>query len=85
MRTFYRKNDIGVEYEYTVIGQYEEDGINYILYTDFVEDKNDVAGIRTFVAIDNENLDPVSEEKRKEIITNMYNSLIEQYESQVNE
>lgn len=74
MEKFYQKNDIGVSIEYTIIGRYEEDGINYIIYTDFVEDSNSLSGIRLFVAKDNK--EKVDDLKQKEIINNMYESFI---------
>jgi len=77
MKTFYIKNDIGVPIEYTIIGQYLDDDIKYIIYTDFVEDKNSAAGIRLYVAKNDEKKELVSEEKKNEIINAMHNSLIE--------
>ena len=54
METFYRKNDIGVNIEYTILGRYNDHNEKYILYTDFVEDPSSVSGIRIYVANDTE-------------------------------
>lgn len=68
VETFYRKNDIGVNIEYTVIGFYKVNG-NYMIYTDFTTDHTNKLGIKIYVdkEINNEYV-PVSEEERKNII-----------------
>jgi len=45
--TFIRKNDIGVDIEYTIVGRFNTDNREYIIYTDFVSDKE--YGLRLFV------------------------------------
>ena len=40
MKTFYKKNDIGVDIEYTVVGSYKDGEEEYVIYTDFVEDED---------------------------------------------
>lgn len=66
--TFYRKNDLGVNIEYTVIGFYK-DKHNYMIYTDFTNDSSNKLGIKIYVdkEINNEYI-PVSEQERKNII-----------------
>ena len=68
--SFYRKNDIGVSIEYTVIGYYNEtEKDKYLIYTDFTTDNTNKLGIKIYV---DKNEDgkyvPVSEEERKRII-----------------
>lgn len=50
---FLRKNDIGVNIEYHVIGYYLDDNKRYRIYTDFVTDKNNMFGIRVMVDLEN--------------------------------
>ena len=50
---FLRKNDIGVNIEYHVIGYYLDDNKRYRIYTDFVTDKNNMFGIRIMVDLEN--------------------------------
>ncbi len=76
METFYKKNDIGVKIEYGIISRYEEDGIKYMVYTDFSEDKNSPSGIKLYVAKYEEVKEDVSEEKKNEIINKMYNTIL---------
>ena len=40
--TFKRKNDIGVDIEYTVLAKFKSDERDYIIYTDFVSDDKDI-------------------------------------------
>ena len=51
IETFKRKNELGVEIEYNVIGTYEENGNKYYIYTDFVSDDNNKIGVRLFVDV----------------------------------
>ena len=46
--TFYKKNDIGVNIEYTIIGFYKVNG-NYMIYTDFTTDHSNKLGIKIYV------------------------------------
>ncbi len=69
METFKRKNDIGVNIEYTVIGYLKEKN-TYMIYTDFTTDTNNKLGIRLYVDKEvNGKYEPVSEEETKNIIT----------------
>ena len=68
IETFKRKNDIGVDIEYTIIGKYKDNENMYCIYTDFVSDDNKV-GIRLFADIQRDgNLERLEEDKEKEII-----------------
>ena len=49
MEKFVRKNEVGLDVTYTVIGKYEKDGKNYIIYTDFVTDNTSIIGLKLFV------------------------------------
>ena len=40
MESFKRKNQYGIEYEYYIVSELNEDNKKYIVYTDFVTDKN---------------------------------------------
>ena len=79
MNSFYKKNDIGVLIEYTIVGTYLEDNIKYTIYTDFVEDKASMVGLRLFVAKynDNNELVDVDEAKKQEIIKKLNESFNE--------
>ena len=75
--TFIRKNDIGVDIEYTIIGRYNSDNRDYIIYTDFVSDEKDV--LRLFVDMVNGNeYVPVSD-TRKDLILDEYRDEIKKY------
>ena len=66
--TFYRKNDLGVRIEYTVIG-YLKEKHNYMIYTDFMSDKSNQLGITIYVdkEVDGKYI-PVDDEERKSVI-----------------
>ena len=69
METFKRKNDIGVNIEYTIVG-YLKEANNYMIYTDFTTDENNKLGIKLYVDKEvNGNYEPVSEEEAKNIIS----------------
>lgn len=69
METFKRKNDIGVNIEYTIIGYLKEKN-TYMIYTDFTTDNSNKLGIRLYVDKEvNGKYEPVSEEETKNIIT----------------
>lgn len=38
METFFKRNDIGVNIEYTVVARYKNEDKEYLIYTDFVDD-----------------------------------------------
>lgn len=81
METFYRKNDIGVSIEYTVVGYYQDEGIKYVIYTDFVDDKESPTAIRLFVSkFENGQMVEVEKEKRDKIIGEMFQQLVEKIE-----
>lgn len=72
---FKMKNDIGVEIEYAEIGRIQLDK-NYILYTDFVPENNDV-GFRILVAeITEKGLERISDNVKKETIIKEFNNQI---------
>lgn len=82
IKTFKRKNDIGVDIEYTVIGKYKDKGNMYYIYTDFVSDDNKV-GIRLFADIQRDGkLERLEKDKEKEIILN-FNKEIMNYKIKV--
>ena len=65
--TFIRKNDIGVDIEYTIVAHYKADEREYIIYTDFVSDKE--FGVRLFVdMVNNGNYVPLSESGSRTIL-----------------
>lgn len=67
MDTFYRKNDIGVTIEYTILAKYKSEEKDYIIYTDFVSDKKD--GVRLFVDLVNgDKYEPLSDTGRDRIL-----------------
>ncbi len=68
IETFYRRNELGVKIEYTVIGYLKKEK-NYMLYTDFTTDKTNQLGIAIYVDkdIDGDYV-PVTGDERKNII-----------------
>ena len=75
--TFIRKNDIGVDIEYTIIGRYNSDNRDYIIYTDFVSDEKDV--LRLFVdMVNGDEYVPISD-TRKDLILDEYREEIKKY------
>lgn len=65
--TFIRKNDIGVDIEYTIVARYKSDERDYIIYTDYVSD--DEFGLRLFVdLVNSNNTVPLSESGRRAIL-----------------
>jgi hypothetical protein len=78
MESFYKKNEIGVSIEYTVVGYYKDEGIKYVIYTDFVEDKESPTAIRLFVSkYENGQMVDVDKEKRDKIIGEMFQQIAE--------
>ena len=78
MESFFKKNDIGVSIEYTIVGYYAEDGTKYVIYTDFLEDKNSPTKIKLYVGyFVNGRIVDASLEKRDEIIKKMFDTLKE--------
>ena len=69
METFKRKNDIGVNIEYTIIGYLKEES-NYMIYTDFTTDTSNKIGIKLYVDKEvNGIFKPISPEEAKNVIT----------------
>ena len=70
--TFYEKDDLGIEREYSVITEYEFDDSNYVIYTDLVLDST--KNIRLFVGkIINNKVVRLASDKEKIIIENFKN------------
>ena len=77
MDGFIKKNDLGVDIEYTIVGTYEDDdGTKYIIYTDFVEDDTYPINLRLYVgkSIDDGIVD--IDENLKEYIVSQMSQLI---------
>ena len=69
MEKFVRKNEVGLDVTYTVIGKYEKNEKNYIIYTDFVTDNTSIIGLKLFADIINkEKSERLSSEEEKSII-----------------
>ena len=67
--TFYRKNSIGVTIEYHVVGYLKDNQKTYCIYTDFVTDKSNIAGIRLLVdQVEEKESTPLSKEDSAVII-----------------
>lgn len=77
IETFKRKNELGVEIEYSVIGTYEDNGNKYYIYTDFVSDDSNKMGLRLFVDIEKDGkLVRIPEELEKDIIIKLNKELV---------
>ncbi len=76
MKTFYKKNDIGVNIEYTVVGSYKDGEEEYVIYTDFVEDDKREAGLRLFVGktVDGD-VEKIDSVKENEILSELEKEL----------
>ena len=69
---FYKKDELGIEREYSVITEYEKNNSNYVIYTDFVSDKENE--FRLFVgSIINNKVERVNNELERIIITEFKN------------
>ena len=76
MKTFYKKNDIGVDIEYTVVGTYKDGDEEYVIYTDFVEDNQKEVGLRLFVGKQvNDNVERIDPSKENEILSELEKEL----------
>ncbi len=75
--TFIRKNDIGVDIEYTVIGKFNTDNREYIIYTDFVSDEKDI--FRLFVDMKNGDKYVTLSNSSKELVLEQYRNEINKY------
>ncbi len=78
MESFFKKNDIGVSIEYTIVGYYQDEGIKYAIYTDFFEDKESPTAIRLFVSrFENGKMIEVEKDIRDKIIGEMFQQIAE--------
>jgi len=75
--SFRRKNEIGIEIEYDIVGYYKEGGKVYCIYTDFVPENNNI-GIRLFVdeKINDESIRLAKDDEQK-IISKFNKSILE--------
>ncbi len=65
--TFVRKNDIGVNVEYTIVTRYNSEEREYIIYTDFVSDPEYI--FRLYVdMVSGNNYIPLSKSGQKQIL-----------------
>lgn len=72
---FYKKNELGVNVLYTVVGYYSEGNDLYAMYTDFVEDDSE-HGYRLFVGKRvNGVIQDVEESKRKQVIDELFSEI----------
>lgn len=79
MDTFKRKNDIGVNIEYTIIGYLKENG-TYMIYTDFTTDKSNKLGIKLYVDQEKNGVySPIMDEKKAKEIINTFNKEVMSY------
>ena len=76
---FLRKNDIGVNIEYHVIGYYLDDNKRYRIYTDFVTDKDNIFGIRIMVDLEKDSEYVRLNSKEEKVIFEKYNKEIMLY------
>ena len=72
--TFKRKNDIGVDIEYTVLSKFKSDERDYIIYTDFVSDDKDI--YRLYV-------DMVNGDKRVTLSESGKNVILDKFRNEV--
>ena len=76
--TFYRKNDIGVNIEYYVVGYWKNNEKTYRIYTDFVTDSSNMSGIRLFVdQVNDKEYIPLSKEDSQIVIEQFQNEITE--------
>lgn len=77
MEKFYKKNEIGVNIPYEVIGYYNTENEEYCLYTDYTKDTTNHMGIKLYVSkkIDNKYED-LSSEESKNIISKLNNEIL---------
>lgn len=73
---FFRKNDLGVNVEYNVIGVFKWKNNEYCIYTDFVDDKSNPIGFRVYAdLIDNLEMIRLNPEEEKTIINDFYDEI----------
>lgn len=84
MENFYMENELGVSIEYTIVGHLEDEGVKYIIYTDFVEatedeQKQTPSDIRLFVGKEEDGqIISVNDDKRDVILGEMFRIISEQ-------
>ena len=77
MESFYKKNDLGVSIEYSIVSYYEEEENKYVIYTDFVESDSDM-GVRLFVSkVTDDSLVDIPKEEEDRIIQLFLNTIKE--------
>lgn len=76
-KTFMRKNDIGVDIEYTIVGKYISEEREYIIYTDFVSDEKDM--FRLFVDMVNGDKYTTLSNSGREMILSKYRKEVKDY------
>ncbi len=81
--TFKRKNDIGVDIEYTVLAKFKSDERDYIIYTDFVSDDKDI--YRLYVDMVNGDNRVTLSESGKNVILDKFRNEIGSYIAQKTE
>ena len=81
--TFKRKNDIGVDIEYTVLAKFKSDERDYIIYTDFVSDDKDI--YRLYVDMVNGDNRVTLSESGKNVILDIFRNEIGSYIAQKTE
>lgn len=79
MNNFYRKNDLGINIEYTEIGKYDN---KYLIYTDFTTDNTTPIGLKIYVdkILEDDKYEKVPDEEAKYII-DKFNSEVMNYRS----
>jgi len=76
-KTFIRKNDIGVNIEYTIVGRYNSDNREYIIYTDFVSDDKDI--FRLYVDMVNGDKYTTLSDSGRDLILDKYRDEVNKY------
>lgn len=77
IETFKRKNDIGVEIEYYIIGNYNYEEKEYRIYTDFFPEDN-IFNLRILVDLKTEKgYKNVNQEQAKAIINKFHHEVLE--------
>ena len=74
---FVRKNDIGVDIEYYVIAKFKDNNRNYVIYTDYVTDEEDM--YRLYVDMVNSDSYITLSEAGKKIILDKFRNEIDDF------
>ena len=73
---FFRKNDLGGNVEYNIIGVFKWKNNEYSIYTDFVDDKSNPIGFRVYAdLIDDFEMIRLNPEEEKTIINDFYDEI----------